>query len=43
MDLLDGLLTVVPDADSPSPLDVLAEAQKKAKQGRQRAPRSNRS
>ena len=42
MDLLDGLLAVVPDADSPSPLDVLAEAQKKAKQGRQRAPRSNR-
>ena len=43
MDLLDGLLAVVPDADSPSPLDVLAEAQKKAKQGRQRAPRSKRS
>lgn len=43
MDLLDGLLTVVPDADSPSPLDMLAEAQKKAKQARQRAPRSTRS
>ena len=43
MDLLDNLLAVVPDADSPSPLDVLAEAQKKAKQGRQRAPRSKRS
>ena len=42
MDLLDNLLAVVPDADSPSPLDVLAEAQKKAKQVRQRAPRSNR-
>ena len=42
VDLLDGLLAVVPDADSPNPLDVLAEAQKKAKQGRQRAPRSNR-
>ena len=43
MDLLDNLLAVVPDADSPSPLDVLAEAQKKAKQVRQRAPRSKRS
>ena len=42
MDLLDNLLAVVPDADSPSPLDVLAEAQKKAKQVGQRAPRSNR-
>ena len=42
MDMLDSLLAVVPDADSPSPLDVLAEAQKKAKQVRQRAPRSNR-
>ena len=43
MDLLDNLLAVVPDADSPSPLDVLAEAQKKTKQIRQRAPRSKRS
>ena len=43
MDLLDNLLAVVPDADSPSPLDVLAEEQKKAKQVRQRAPRSKRS
>ena len=42
MDMLDSLLAVVPDADSPSPLDVLADAQKKAKQVRQRAPRSNR-
>ena len=43
VDLLDGLLAVVPDADSPNPLDVLAEAQKKAKQVRQRAPRASRS
>ncbi len=42
MDMLDSLLAVVPDADSPNPLDVLAEAQKKAKQLRQRAPRSSR-
>jgi hypothetical protein len=39
MDLLDGLAGLVPDADSPSPLDVLAEAQKKAKHARKRAPR----
>ena len=40
MDLLDGLLALVPDADSPGPLDVLTEAQKKSGQARQRAPRS---
>ena len=40
MDLLDGLTGLVPDADSPSPLDVLAEEQRKAKRARKRAPRS---
>jgi DNA-binding Xre family transcriptional regulator len=40
LDLLDGLLGIVPDADSPSPLDVLAAAQKKSGLARQRAPRS---
>ena len=40
LDLLDGLLGIAPDADSPSPLDVLAAAQKKSGQARQRAPRS---
>ncbi|MES2352888.1 MAG: helix-turn-helix transcriptional regulator [Pseudomonadota bacterium] len=40
MDLLEGLVTLVPDADNPSPLDVLMEEQKKAKQRRKRAPRS---
>ncbi len=40
LDLLDGLLGIVPDADSPSPLDVLAAAQKKSGHARQRAPRS---
>ncbi len=40
LDLLEGLLGIVPDADSPNPLDVLAAAQKKSGQVRQRAPRS---
>ncbi len=40
LDLLDGLLGIVPDADSPNPLDVLAAALKKSGQARQRAPRS---
>lgn len=40
LELLDGLQNLVPDADSPSPLDVLAEAQKKSGRVRQRAPRS---
>lgn len=40
LDLLDGLPNLVPDADSPSPLDVLAAAQKKSARLRQRAPRS---
>ncbi|MBS1159385.1 MAG: hypothetical protein H6R15_1804 [Proteobacteria bacterium] len=40
LDLLDGLQNLVPDADSPGPLDVLATAQKKSGQVRQRAPRS---
>ena len=39
MELLDGLTGLVPDADSPSPLDVLAEEQRKAKRARKRAPR----
>lgn len=42
MNLLEGLNTLVPDADSPGPLDVLAEQQKKAKQARARAPRARR-
>jgi len=41
LDLLDGLQNLVPDADSPSPLDVLADAQKKSGRARQRAPRSH--
>jgi hypothetical protein len=40
MDLLDGIATLVPDADNPSPLDVLMEEQKKTKRRRKRAPRS---
>lgn len=40
LDLLDGLHNLVPDADSPGPLDVLAAAQKKSDRVRQRAPRS---
>jgi len=38
--LLDGLLNLVPDAEAPGPLDILAETQKKSARGRQRAPRS---
>lgn len=41
MELLDGLFAVVPDADSPSPLDLLAAQEKKAKHMRKRAPRSS--
>lgn len=40
MELLDGISTIAPDADSPSPLDVLAAEIKKAKQKRRRAPRT---
>ena len=43
MELLDGFVTLVPDADSPSPLDVLAEEQRKAKHLRKRAPRAAKS
>ena len=39
MDLLDALTGLIPDADSPNPLDVLAEEQRKAKRVRKRAPR----
>lgn len=37
-DLLDGLLTLIPDFESPSPLDILA--QEKKKHIRKRAPRT---
>ena len=40
MDLLDGLETIVPDADAPSPLEILEAEKKKAKSRRKRAPRS---
>jgi len=40
MDLLDGLETLVPDADTPSPLEILEAEKKKAKSRRKRAPRS---
>lgn len=41
LELLDGLIAMIPDADSPSPLDILAEQEKKKKRERQRAPRSS--
>lgn len=41
LELLDGLITMVPDAESPGPLEILAEQQKKAKRARKRAPRSS--
>lgn len=41
MGLLDGLIPIIPDADSPNPLDVLAAEQKRLKQLRKRAPRNS--
>jgi hypothetical protein len=41
MELLDGFVSTIPDADDPSPLDVLAAQIKKAKHKRKRAPRSS--
>ena len=38
MELLDSLTTIVPDADNPSPLDVLMDEEKKARHRRKRAP-----
>lgn len=39
MDLLENIAALVPDPDSPSPLDILAEEQKKAARARKRAPK----
>ncbi|HQW21450.1 MAG TPA: hypothetical protein PLI90_12370 [Rhodocyclaceae bacterium] len=41
MHLLESLDTIIPDPDAPSPLDILAEEQKKAKQARKRAPKQH--
>ena len=41
MQLLESLDTIIPDPDSPSPLDILAAEQKKAKQARKRAPKQH--
>ncbi|WP_143009719.1 hypothetical protein [Propionivibrio dicarboxylicus] len=41
MELLENFDGVFPDPDSPSPLDILAAEQKKAKRARKRAPRSS--
>ena len=37
-DLLDGLESLIPDAESPSPLDVLAAEKKRLRRLRKRAP-----
>lgn len=42
MNLLESLETLVPDPDSPSPLEILAEEQRKARRTRKRAPRQPR-
>lgn len=39
MDLLEAIEAIVPDPDAPSPLDILAEEQRKAKHARKRAPK----
>lgn len=39
MNLLENLEALVPDPETPSPLDILAEEQKKAKRARKRAPK----
>lgn len=41
MHLLESLDTLIPDPDSPSPLDILAEEQKKARSKRKRAPKQH--
>ncbi len=40
MNLLEGLVGLMPDPHSPSPLAVLAAAQKQVRQVRKRAPRA---
>jgi len=39
MNLLENIASLVPDPDTPSPLDILAEEQRKARRVRKRAPR----
>jgi hypothetical protein len=39
MNLLENIASLVPDPDAPSPLDILAEEQRKARRVRKRAPR----
>lgn len=41
MHLLENLESLVPDPDAPSPLDILALEQKKARAARKRAPRKS--
>lgn len=41
MSLLESLDAIVPDPDSPSPLDIWAEEQSKAQQTRKRAPKQH--
>lgn len=40
MSLLDGLMTIIPDADDPGPLEILAQQEKLLRSKRQRAPRN---
>lgn len=39
MDLLEGLMTIMPDADDPGPLEILAQEEKRLRNQRRRAPR----
>lgn len=39
MDLLDNLEAMVPNPETPGPLEILADEQKRAKQARRRAPK----
>ncbi len=39
MNLLENIASLVPDPDTPSPLEILAEEQRKARRVRKRAPR----
>ena len=39
MNLLENIASLVPDPDAPSPLEILAEEQRKARRVRKRAPR----
>lgn len=41
MHLLENLDQFIPDPESPGPLDILAEEQRKAKQARKRAPKQH--